>query len=110
MLGKMAKNDLAESSFGAVKNQMQKFTRINIAAAAAAASLVKRASFIKIMLVLTAMEDAPRTRRENRFLLNRQCKVIQMKEEMIKEKGLQKATEEDIDMIYYYNIYKSSGC
>ena len=29
---------------------------------------------------------------------------------MIKEKGLQKATEEYIDAIYYYNMYKSSGC
>ena len=33
-----------------------------------------------------------------------------MKEEMIKEKGLQKATEEYIDAIYYYNMYNSSGC
>ena len=125
MLGKMATNDLAESSFGTVTNQMQRFSRIDIAGAAAVSDL-QRTQFlnrvgekgifhnfsdeIQISLVLTAMEDAPRTRRENRSLLNRQCKAKQMKEEMIKEKGLQKATEEYIDAIYYYNMYKSSGC
>ena len=125
MLGKMATNDLAESSFGTVTNQMQRFSRIDIAGAAAVSDLQRNqflnrvgekgifhnfSDEIQISLVLTAMEDAPRTRRENRSLLNRQCKAKQMKEEMIKEKGLQKATEEYIDAIYYYNMYKSSGC
>ena len=110
----MATNDLAESSFGTVTNQMQRFSRIDIAGAAAVSDLQRNqflnrvgekgifhnfSDEIQISLVLTAMEDAPRTRRENRSLLNRQCKAKQMKEEMIKEKGLQKATEEYIDAI-----------
>ena len=33
-----------------------------------------------------------------------------MKEEIMKEKGLQKATEEYIDAIYYYRMYDSSAC
>ena len=39
MKGKMATNDLAESSFGAVTNQMQTFTRIDIAGVAAISDL-----------------------------------------------------------------------
>ena len=104
---------------------MHKFTRRDIAGAAAVSNLQRNqfqnhvgekgifhnfSDKIQISLVLTAMEDAPRTRRENRSLLNRQCKAKQMKKEMIKEKGLQKATEEYIDAIYYYNMYKSIGC
>ena len=125
MLGKMATNDQAESSFGAVTNQMQKFTRIDIAGAAAVSDLQRNkflncvgekglfhkfSDKIQISLVLTAMEDAPSTRKENRMLLNRQCKAKQLKEEITKGKGLQKATEEYVDTIYYYNMYKSSAC
>ena len=39
MKGKMATNDLAESSFGAVTNQMQTFTRIDIAGVAVISDL-----------------------------------------------------------------------
>ena len=124
MKGKMATNDVAESSFGAVTNQMQTFTRIDIAGAAAVSDprrnkflnrvgekglFHKFSEEIKISLVLTTMEDAPTTRKENMLLLNRQCKAKQMKEEIMKEKGLQKATEEYIDAIYYYKMYDSSA-
>jgi len=36
--------------------------------------------------------------------------VRQIKEELIKEKGLEKATEEYIDALYYYQMYFSAAC
>ena len=48
MKGKMATNDLAESSFGAVTNQMQTFARIDIAGAPAVSDLRRNKFLIRV--------------------------------------------------------------
>ena len=83
----MVTNDLAESSFSAVTTQVQNFSRIGLASAAAVSD-IKRNRFlawdggkkffhgfpedIKTSLVVMAMEDAPKARTDNVELVNRQ--------------------------------------
>jgi len=57
-----------------------------------------------------ATTDAPATLKHNNNDLERQAKARRIKEELIKEKGLEKATEEDIDALYYYQMYFSAAC
>ena len=125
MLGKMATNDLAESSFGGVTNQLQKYSRVNITSAAAVSDMQKNNYLtrdkkkglfhefpdeIQIALVLVAMEDAPRTRTENMESLDAQRKAKRAKAEILKQAGMEKATEEYIDAIYYFKMYHSMAC
>ena len=56
MKGKMATNDLAESSFGAVTNQMQTFTRIDIAGAAAVSDLQRNKFLNRDLYLYTCTE------------------------------------------------------
>ena len=78
MIGQMATNDIAESSFGGVTSHIQRYTRINISNAAAVSDM-RRNKFFKrtgednvglfhklpegtrMALVKVAMEDAPKT-------------------------------------------------
>ena len=125
MMGKMATNDLAESSFGGVTNQLQKYSRVNITSAAAVSDMQKNNYLtrdkkkglfhefpdeIQIALVLVAMEDAPRTRTENMESLDAQRKAKRAKAEILKQAGMEKATEEYIDAIYYFKMYHSMAC
>ena len=57
-----------------------------------------------------ATTDAPATLKRNNDDLERQAKARRIKEELIKEKGLEKATEEYIDTLYYYQMYFSAAC
>jgi hypothetical protein len=50
-------------------------------------------------IILTAMTDAPATRKRNNDNLERDAKARWMKEELIKEKSLEKATKEYIDAL-----------
>ena len=52
----------------------------------------------------------PQPHKQNNDDLERQAKVRRIKEELIKEKSLEKATEEYIDALYYYQIYFSTAC
>ena len=56
------------------------------------------------------MTDAPATQKRNNDDLDRQAKARRIKQELIKENGLEKATEEYIDALYYYQIYFSTAC
>jgi hypothetical protein len=57
-----------------------------------------------------AMTDAPATRKQNNDDLERQAKARRIKEELIKEKNLERAIEEYIDALYYYQMYFSPAC
>jgi hypothetical protein len=56
------------------------------------------------------MKDAPATKLCNNEDLALQAKARCAKEEMIKEKNMEKATEEYIEGIYYRNMYDSAAC
>ena len=81
MIGKMATNDPAESSFAGVTSQIQKYSRISIAGAAAISDMQRNKFFSRVdtgtgkvgmfhqfsegiqsCLVRVGMEDAPSTR------------------------------------------------
>ena len=57
-----------------------------------------------------ATTDAPATLKHNNDDLERQAKARRIKEELLKEKGLEKVTEEYIDALYYYQMYFSAAC
>ena len=61
-------------------------------------------------IILTAMTDAPATRKRNNDDLERQAKARWIKEELIKEKNLERASKEHIDALYYYQMYFSPPC
>ena len=125
MLGKMATNDCAESSFGGVTNQLQQYSRLSIPAAAAVSDMRRNNFFsrekhkglfhgfpeeIRSALVIMATEQAPATRKENTETLNMQRETKRRKAEAMKQLGIKKASEEYIDGIYYFNMYFSMAC
>ena len=57
---------------------------------------------VKQAIVLVAMEDAPSTSRQNRADIQAQDTARQEKEELLKEKNLEDATEEFIEGLYYH--------
>jgi hypothetical protein len=61
-------------------------------------------------IILTAMADAPATQKQNNYNLERQAKARRIKEELIEEKCLENATEEYIDVLYYYQMYFLPAC
>jgi hypothetical protein len=61
-------------------------------------------------IILTAMSDASATQKQNNDDLERQAIAKWIKEEIIREKNLEKATEEYIDALYYYQMYFSPAC
>ncbi len=56
------------------------------------------------------MSDAPATQKQNNDDLERQATGRPIKEEIIREKNFEKATEEYIDALYYYQMYFSPAC
>ena len=124
MIGKMATNDPAESSFAGVTSQIQKYSRISIAGAAAISDMQRNKFFSRVgtgtgkvgmfhqfsegiqsCLVRLGMEDAPSTRSLNNSLLEKQRKAKQQKAELAKMKIYERATEDYIDAVYYHQIY-----
>ena len=56
------------------------------------------------------MKDAPATRLRNNEDMALQAKARREKEEMIKAKNMEKATEELIEAMYYYTMYSLAAC
>ena len=127
MVGKMATNDYAESSFAGVTSHIQNFSRIKLSSAVAVSDMQRNTFFHRtggdnvglfhdfpegthMALVNVAMEDTPRTSETNNVLLNRQREAKRLKVEIAKEKVLQKATENNIEAVYYNRMYRSDAC
>jgi hypothetical protein len=133
MLGKMATNDHAESSFAGVTAQVQCYGRIDMFKAAAVSDMDRndfvsrpttnkemeadeRGLFhalpeeLKTTLTLMAMEDAPTTRQSNNASLERQRQMKEKKEELAKEKQNENATDEYIEALVYHSMYSSDAC
>lgn len=133
MMGMMAVNDLAESSFAGVTAQVQCYGRIGMHAAAAVSDMSrnkflsrpttnneisnnKRGLFhglpeeLKITAVMTAMEDAPITRQSNIASIDAQRAMKQKKEELKKQKGLENASDDYIEALIYHSMWNSEAC
>ena len=125
MLGKHATNDIAESSFASLTSQLQKYSRINLAHAAAISDMQKNGFLsrkgkiglfhqfpkeLRAAVVVVAVEDAPATRKSNNLSLQRQLDCKREKEEMLKQKNMSKATEEFIDATYFHRMGNSEAC
>jgi hypothetical protein len=133
MLGLMATNDLAESSFAGVTAQVQVYGRIGMCNAAAVSDVArngflhrpttkkeiekgKRGLYhdlpeeLRLTLLIVSMEDAPETRQSNNEGLEKQRECRREKEEVAKQKGLADAEEEYIDRMLYRQMYDSDAC
>jgi hypothetical protein len=135
LLGNTATNDEAESALGGATANIQRFGRIALSSAGAISDMKRNAFFqrctlstnsnpsvnpsglfhqfaheIRHAIVVVAMKDAPATRLRNNEDLALQAKARREKEEMIKAKNMEKATEELIEAMYYYTMYSSAAC
>ena len=133
MLGMMAVNDLAESSFAGVTAQVQCYGRIGMHSVAAVSDMSRndfltrpttkkaisndqRGLFhempeeLRITAVMVAMEDAPETRQSNNKSVELQREFKRKKEEIKKQKGLENASDEYIEALIYYSMWDSEAC
>ena len=132
LIGIRATNDEAESVLGGATANIQRYGCISLSLAGAV-GVMKRNAFLhrspkskskskplgrfhqfdpslQEAIIIVAMTDAPNTRKHNNEDLEKQATARRIKEELIKEKGLEKATEEYIDALYYYQMYFSPAC
>ncbi len=127
LMGIRATNDEAESVIGGARANIQRYGRISLSGAGAVGDMKQNAFLhqptksqnsvkplgkfhqfdpsLQEAMILTAMSDALATRKQNNDNFERQAKARRIKEEIIKEKNLEKATEEYIDALYYYQMY-----
>lgn len=133
MLGMMAVNDLAESSFAGVTAQVQCYGRIGLHAAAAVSDMSRnnfltrpttkktiskgeRGLFhglpeeLKITAVMAAMEDAPATRQSNIASIDAQRAMKRKKEELKKQTELENASDDYIEALIYHSMWDSEAC
>ena len=137
LLGCECTTDIVESGLGGCTQQIQKYGRINIKAAAATSDVGRNGYLRRIAkgkkkgknvkkkgrglfhqystqlqhcIVLMAMQDAPETRKLNTEELDKQRECKRNKEEMMKRKGMEEATEAAIDASYYYDMWSSDAC
>jgi hypothetical protein len=123
-----ATNDEAESVLGGTTANIQQYGRINLTNAAAISDVkrnkylarstkkVRRGLFheideeIRECIIAIAIEDAPHTRQRHIEELEQQANARRIKEEIMKEKALQKSMEENIDAQYYHRMWNSEAC
>ena len=133
MLGMMATNDYAESSFAGVTAQVQTYGRIGMHGAAAVSDMQRnkflarpttkksmanneRGLFhdlpeeLRLTVTMMAMEDAPKTREHNNAAIDRQRERREEKEEIKRKKGFENASDEYIECLIYRAMYDSAAC
>ncbi len=132
LIGIRATNDEAERVLGGATANIQRYGRISLLWAGAVGDMKQNAFLywptksensvkplgkfhqfdpsLQEAIIITAMTDAPATQKQNNDDLERQAKARRIKEDLIKEKNLQKATEENIAALYYYQMYFLSAC
>ena len=67
-------------------------------------------AILRSAIIQVGMKDAPRTRAVNNEAIELQRKAKQAKEDIKKEKNMEKATELYIEAIYYFRMYDSLAC
>ena len=132
LVGNKATNDEAESTLGGTTAQIQKYGRIALSSAAAVSTMKRNAFFdrsantkgdnqprgifhlfddeVRTAIVLVAMADAPATRERNNEDLKLMATARREKEEMAREKNMEKATEEYIEAMFLIQMYHSDAC
>ena len=132
LLGNKATNDEAESTLGGTTAQIQKLGRIALSSAAAVSTMKRNAFFdrsaktrgdnqprgifhlfddeVRNAIVLVAVADAPSTRERNNEDLRLMAKARREKEELAREKNMEKATEEYIEAMFLIKMYNSDAC
>ena len=129
LLGMMAVNDLAESSFAGVTSQIQAFGRINLHGAAAVSDMGRNGFMdhstkkgdklglfhdlpdeLQITAIMCAMEFAPATQESNCHELERRRLAKQKKDAILKEEGMEKATDEYIECLIHHRMASSERC
>ena len=134
MLGVVAVNDLAESSFAGVTAQVEVYGRIGMANAAAISDMARNGFLsrpscnqdlesgeghglfhrlcegLKITAVMAAVDMAPQTRESNNAALELQRKAKRKRDELAKEEGLEKATDEYIECLIFHRMWLSDRC
>jgi hypothetical protein len=137
-LGKMATNDVAESTLGRTTANVQRFGRISLSSAGAISAaksngFIQRESLpparkksavnvkpqgmlfglrteVQHAIVLAARLDAQTARKANTDAILAQDTARRKKEELAKDKSMANASEEFIDGMYYWNMYFSKAC
>jgi len=131
LFGMTAVNDLAESSFAGVTAQVQVYGRIGMANAAAISDMARNGFMhrpttaeemrsatghglfhglpeeLQITAVMTAMEQAPATRDSNNRAMELQRETKRMRDQLVKEEGLEKAHGEYIECLIYHRMFNS---
>ena len=132
LLGTTATHDVAESTLGGCTAQIQRYGRIALSSAAAISDMNRNGFFhrktkakndkkprgmfhefddvLMHAIVEVAMQDAPETRERNNKDLEDQAQHRRLKEEMAREKNMEKATDEYIEALYLINMYASEAC
>ena len=135
-LGEIAVNDPAESLFGATTRQLQCYGRVSLGNAGGVSTIQFNGDLRRILptenkdkgisknnglfhmlstemknsLMLVAREDRDKLRKFDASALEDQRAEKERKEELLKMRGLKKATESYIDSIYYHEMYHSAAC
>ena len=130
LLGSMAVNDLAESSFAGVTSVLQKYGRIGLAHAAGVSDLARndflsrdegatdgrKGMFhrlpeeLQLTAVMCAIKFAPSTRNSNSTDLERQHQAKREKQELKKKAGFANASDEYIECLIHHTLWSSERC
>ena len=131
MWGMMAVNDLAESAFAGVTEQLQCYGRIGLTNAAAVSDMSRNKFLsrdhnlerqgnegmfhrfpdeLQITSVMTAMKFAPETRESNNGNLKAQKKDATLKQDLRKKVGFENAKDEYIECLIHHKLGESGRC
>ena len=133
MMGLMAVNDMAESSFAGVTAQVQCYGCIGMHAAAAVSDMSRneflsrpttkkdiskgeRGLFhglpeeLRVTAMMAAMEEAPATRQSNNASIEAQRAWKQKKEDLKKQVELENASDDYIEALIYHSMWDSEAC
>ncbi|KAL7537517.1 hypothetical protein ACHAXR_007880 [Thalassiosira sp. AJA248-18] len=131
LLGAMAVNDLAESSFAGVTAQVQFFGRIGLAGVAAVSDMARNSFLsrakpgtddgntglfhkmpeeLQLTAVMCAIEYAPETRESNSNALDLQHKAKQARQELVKKAGLENASDEYTECLIHHKLWDAEHC
>ena len=135
LMGKMATNDVSEKNFATGTHELQVYGTINLDRAMAIGvskcnndvgrklNIGKKTKEsttdgllhqlpprMQTSLIITCMKDSLSTKQYNSDALWEQRKARKLKDELAKEKSLEKASEEHVEAYYYHKMYHFPAC